>query len=142
MLGPAFSQKSLISPIVKMHLFGLYTCPITRSGLGSMALKDTHLSPLDIFHRKCLRSFLSLSSRSPTPALYFLLSEIPMSAKIHRDLFSIFFSIWSNPNTKLHEIVKYLLKTLLTLWKYRMTCISHHILKERRRGGDVKEYAE
>ena len=32
-----------------------------------------------------------------------------MSAKIHRDLFSIFYSIWCNPNTKLFQIVKYLL---------------------------------
>ena len=61
LLGPAFSQKSLISPIVKMHLFSLYTCPITRCGLGSMAIKDPQLKPIDIFQRKCLRSFLSLS---------------------------------------------------------------------------------
>lgn len=90
MLGPALSQKCLISPHAKMHLFGLYTCPITRSRLGSMALRDNILSSLDLFHRNCLRSFLSLSSRSPIPALHFLLSEMPMSAKIHRYLFSIF----------------------------------------------------
>ena len=33
-----------------------------------------------------------------------------MFAGVHRDVFSVFFSIWSNPGTKIYEIVKYLLE--------------------------------
>ena len=32
-----------------------------------------------------------------------------MEANIHRDMFSLFYSAWSNPDTKVHQIVKYLL---------------------------------
>jgi hypothetical protein len=34
-----------------------------------------------------------------------------MEGKIHRDMFSLFFSVWSNPDTKIYQIVKHLLST-------------------------------
>ena len=34
-----------------------------------------------------------------------------MEGKIHKDMFSLFFSIWSNPDSKIFKIVKYLLET-------------------------------
>ena len=42
--------------------------------------------------------------------MYFLTGELPIEAKLNRDIFSLFFSIWSNPNTKIYELVRYLLK--------------------------------
>ena len=38
----------------------------------------------------------------------FLTGELPIEAKIHKDIFSLFLSIWCNPDTKVHEIAKYL----------------------------------
>ena len=108
--GPAFAWKCLLSPTVKIHLFRTFTCPILRSGLSSFSLKTTTLHPLTIFHRKTLRGILNLSKSSNIPALYFLLGELPMEGKIHRDIFSLFFSVWSNPDSKIHQIVKYLLE--------------------------------
>ena len=49
--------------------------------------------------------------RAPTPALYFITGELPIEGKIHRDIFSLFYSIWTNPETKIFEVVKYLLKS-------------------------------
>ena len=111
MLGPAFAYKCMLSPIVKMHLFRTFTCPIIRSGLSSFALRTQQMSPLSLFHRKVLKSFLHLSQTAPTPAIHFLLGELPMEGKIHRDMFSLFYSVWNNPDTKIHQIVKYLLST-------------------------------
>ena len=68
------------------------------------------MEQIDIFHRKSLRSFLSLSDRSPVPALFFLFGELPLSAKIHRDVFSLFYGIMSNPKTTVYKIVRYLLE--------------------------------
>ena len=34
-----------------------------------------------------------------------------MEGKIHRDVFSNFYSVWNNPDTKIHAIIKYLLTT-------------------------------
>ena len=73
MLGRAFAYKCLLSPLVKMHLFRTYTCPIVRSGLSSFALRTLQMSPLSVFHRKVLKSFLHLSQSAPTPAIHFLL---------------------------------------------------------------------
>ena len=44
------------------------------------------------------------------PAIHFLTSELPIEAQIHWDIFSLFHSIWSNPNSKIYHIVKYLLE--------------------------------
>ena len=110
LLGPAFSFKCLLSPVVKIHLFRTYTCPILRSGLSSFALRTTNLDPLTIYHRKTLRGILTLSKTSNIPALYFLLGELPIEAKIHRDIFSLFYGVWSNPDCKIYSIVKYLLE--------------------------------
>ena len=86
MLGPAFAFKCLLSPVVKIHLFRTYTCPILRSGLSSFSLRTTDLEPLAICHRKILRGILTLSKSSNIPALHFLLGELPMEGKRHRDV--------------------------------------------------------
>jgi hypothetical protein len=36
--------------------------------------------------------------------------ELPVEGRLHRDVFSLFYSVWSNPDTKIHEILKHLLK--------------------------------
>ena len=110
MLGAAFAFKCLLSPAVKIHLFRTYTCPILRSGLSSFSLRTTMLQPLSIFHRKTLRGILNLSKSSNIPALHFLLGELPIEAKLHKDIFSLFFSVWKNPDSKIYDIVKYLLE--------------------------------
>ena len=111
LLGPAFSHQSLVNPAVQIHIFRLFTCPITRSGLAALAIRPTQSQPLTTFHRKILRSFLHLSDRSPIPSLHFLLGEIPLEAKLHRDVFSLFYSLWINPHTKVHRLVRHLLST-------------------------------
>ena len=110
LLGPAFSSKCLLSPAVQLHLFRIYICPIARSGLSAMALRTNHINPLSAFHKKVIRGFLHLSDKAPVPALYFLTGELPMEARIHRDVFSLFYNIWVNPQSKIYEILKYLLE--------------------------------
>ena len=61
------------------------------------------------FHHKILRGILKLSSVSPIVPLYFLLGELPMEGTLHLDMLSLFWCIWANPQTKVHDIVKYLL---------------------------------
>ena len=111
MLGPGFSFRCLLSPKVKVHLFRTFTCPIIRSGLSCSSLRTKDLQNLAIFHRKILRGILNLSKCASIPAIHFLLGELPMEAKLHRDIFSLFYSVWSNPDSKIYQIVKYLLET-------------------------------
>ena len=40
------------------------------------------------------------------------MSELPIEAKIHRDMFSLFFAIWNNPDTKIYKLVLYLLENM------------------------------
>ena len=109
--GPAFSYKCHVSPTVKLHLFRTFTCPILRSRLSSFALRKGKIDQVSLFQRKTLKSFLKLSKSAPTPAVHFLLSELPVEGKIHRDMFSLFYQVWYNQNTKIHQIVKYLLQS-------------------------------
>ena len=95
---------------VKIHLFSTYSCPILRSGLSTFVIRKAQLEPLQIFQRKCLKSFLQLSKTASTPAIHFLFGELPIEGKMHRDIFSLFYSIWTNPKSKIFEIVKYLLE--------------------------------
>ena len=111
LLGAGFAFKCLLSPLVKFHLYRTYTCPILRSGLYSFSLRSNHLEPLSIFHRKILRGILNFSKSSNIPALYFLLGELPVEAKIHQDIFALFYAVWNNPQTKMYSIVKFLLET-------------------------------
>ena len=55
LLGPAFSSKCLLSPVVQLHLFRIFTCPIARSGLAAMTLRSNHINPLTMFHKKTIR---------------------------------------------------------------------------------------
>ena len=110
LLGPAFSIKCLLSPMLKLHLFRTYIAPIARSGLSAMTLNSKHLNSLTIFQRKVLRGFLGLSNRAPVPALYFATGELPFEASLHRDVFSLFHNVWCNPQMKIFEIIEYLLQ--------------------------------
>ena len=109
LLGPAFSFQSLVNPKVQMYIFRMFTSPITLSGLSALAIRPAQCKPLVMFHRRIMRSFLHLSDRCAIPSLHFILGEITIEARLHRDVFSVFYSIWSNPNTKVHHLVKYLL---------------------------------
>ena len=75
-----------------------------------MTLRDSHMKQINMFHKKILRGFLGLSDRSPISGLYFIFSEIPMEASIHRDVFSLFYSVLANPQSKIHQVVKYLME--------------------------------
>ena len=110
MLGPAFQYKCLLSPVLKFHLFRTYISPILRSGLSSFALKASQIHSITIFHRKILRGILNFSKSSNLAPLYFLLGELPIEAQIHRDVFSLFYNVWINPNSKISQIIKYLLQ--------------------------------
>ena len=110
MLGPAFSYKCLLSPVLKLYLYRTFTCPILRSGLATFSLRKNKIEELSIFQRTILKGILKLSKSAPTPAIHFLLSELPVEAKLHKDVFPLFYNIWCNPDTKIHQIVKYLLK--------------------------------
>ena len=68
------------------------------------------MKPLTVFHHKVLRGILKLSPYSPVVPLYFLLGEVPMEASLHLDVLALFWNIWSNPQTKAFEVLKYLLK--------------------------------
>ena len=46
---------------------------------------------------------------SPKVPLYFLLGQLPIEAVHHNDVLTLFWCIWDNPQTKIHDILKYLL---------------------------------
>ena len=75
-----------------------------------MTLRDNHLDPLSSFQRKVIRGFLHLSDRSPIPSLFFLTGELPIVARLHRDIFSLFYNIWINPESQIFKLTKYLLE--------------------------------
>ena len=55
LLGPAFSFRCLLSPVVKLHLYRTFVCPVLRSGLSSLVVRNTLTSPLSFFQRKVLK---------------------------------------------------------------------------------------
>ena len=110
LLGPAFAFKCLLPPTVQIHLWRTYNLPVLCSGLSSLPIRPTNMKKLSVFQNKILRGFLKLSNSSPTPALYFLLGELPIEARLHLDTMSLFYNIWANPQTTIHEVVKYLLQ--------------------------------
>ena len=94
-----------------LKLGGCFVYAHIRSGLSGLALRSAQVETLALFKRKILKSILKLSTSAPTPAIHFLTGELPVEGKLHRNIFSAFFSIWSHPDTKIYDILKYLLET-------------------------------
>ena len=44
-----------------------------------------------------------------TPAIHFLTGELPIEGKIHIHIFSLFLGVWRNQDTKVYQIIKYIL---------------------------------
>ena len=110
LLGPALSYKCQLSPIVQLHLWKTYSLPVLRSGLSALPIRPATLKSLEVFQRKIFRGFLKLSNSSPVPSLFFLLGEVPIEASVHMDLLGLFYTILSNPQTKLWH----------TSWRWRI----------------------
>ena len=123
LLGPAFSFKCTLSPLTQVHLWRTYNLPVALSGLAALPIRPNNIKSLTLFHNKILRGFLKLSNSSPTAALHFLLGELPIEAKLHMDTLGLFHNIWANPNTTVHEAIKYILKMKTT----NSTTWSNHV---------------
>ena len=109
-----------------------YNLPVLRSGLSAIPIRPAHTTSLSTFHNKILRGFLHLSQSSPIPALYFLLGELPIEAQLHLDVLSLFFNIWTNPDTTVYRIMQYILKmsnTKSTTWAVhvRLLCLQYSL---------------
>ena len=81
------------------------------------------MKPLIIFHNKILRGFLKLSQSSPVPALHFLLGELPVEAVLNINTLTLFYNVWTNPDTTVSAMVAYILKMCDT----KSTTWSNHI---------------
>ena len=73
---------------------------------------------------------MKLSDSSPVPGLYFLSGELPVEGKLHMDLLSLFYTILINPQTKVFEMVKYILMmsdSKSTTWSahVRIVCLMY-----------------
>ena len=123
LLGPALSYKCKLSPQVQLHLWRTYSLPILQSGLSALPVRSTNLKPLQIFQNKILRGFLKQSHCSPIPSLYFLCGELPIEARLHIDLLTLFQNVWSNPQTKIFDMVLYIMK----MAGPKSTCWAAHV---------------
>ena len=112
LLGPCFSSKCLLSATLQLKIFRTFVCPVLRSGLSTFVLTDKHIESLSIYHRKILKGILHVSKQCPSPAIYFALAEAPIEETIHREVFSLFFNIWINPQTKLFKVISYILENI------------------------------
>ena len=72
---------------------------------------------------------MRLSKQTSTSAVYFLTGELPVEAIIHRDILSLFYSVWINPQSKIYTIIKYLL-TNITSKSKTWTNFLRHICKQ------------
>ena len=109
LLGNIFSFKCKLSQTVLLHVWSIYVNPALRSGLAALPIRPQVMSTVTSFHNKILRGILKLSPVSPIPPLHFLLGELPIEAVLHMDVLTLFWNIWANPQTKIFEILKYLL---------------------------------
>ena len=108
-LGNIFSYRCKLSQVVQYHTWSVYIKPVLRSGLAALPIRPAVMKPLVTFQNKILRAILKLSPYSPTAPLYFMLGELPIEASLHIDIFSLFWNIWVNPQTKVFSVLKYLL---------------------------------
>ena len=123
LLGPAFSYNCLLSPVVQTHLWRTCCLPVLLSGLPALPIRPTNLKSLQVFQHKVLRGFLKLSSSSPTPALFFLLGEMPIEGLLHIRTLGLLHNVWSNPSTTVYNMVVYMLK----MCKRNSTTWSNHV---------------
>ena len=123
LLGPAFAFKCLLSPLVQIHLWRTYNLPVLVSGLAALPIRPSNMTSLNIFQNKVMRGFLKLSNSSPVPSLYFLLGELPAEGIVHIRTLTIFHNIWSNPDTTVYKMVKY----ILTMCGSSSTTWSNHL---------------
>ena len=104
LLGNMFSYKCKISQRVLYHIWSIFVNPVARSGLAALPLRPSAMKTMTSFHLKVLRGILKFSKVSLIAPLFFLLGELPIEATLHLDILTLFWSIWANLHTKIHDI--------------------------------------
>ena len=110
LLGPVFSYRCLLSPLLQTHLWRTCCYPTLLSGLPALPIRPSNMKSLQLFQRKVLRGILKLSQTSPIPAIHFLLGELPVEAMLHIRTLGIFHNIWMNPTSSVNPLLQYILK--------------------------------
>ena len=127
LFGPTFAYKCLLSPVVQLHIWRTCCLPVLLSGLPALPVRPSIARSLKLFHNKVMRGFLKLSKSSPTPALHFLLGELPVEGVLHIRTLCLFHNVWSNPSFTVFNMIKYIMKmceSSSTTWSNHVQLLS------------------
>ena len=111
LMGNPFSYSSLVNPSVQFKTFETYSLGVLTSGLCSLVIQPDSIPMKSLIRleRKLYRAFLGLSTQSPVPSLYFLLGALPIEGVLARNALSLFWNLWTNPETLAFKVVRHVL---------------------------------
>ena len=108
--GTLTAPRISLPQTIKTHLRHTYNLSVLYSGLSVLPRRPAHTASISTFQNKIMCGFLHLSQTSPISALYFLLGELPIEGRLHLDVMSLFYSMWTNPDTTAFKLVQYIMK--------------------------------
>ena len=105
LMGSGMHGTNGIDAVTSYNIYSTYVLPRLLYGLEVLPLKKKHITSLENFHRKSLRSFQSLPQRTAISAIYLILGALPVEAELHKRRLSLLYSLLSCENTRITEII-------------------------------------
>ena len=104
LMGTGFHGTNGLPPKVSLKIYSTYVIPRLLFGLESLVVNKTQLQMLEVFHKKTLRCIQGLPERVASSAIYLLIGEIPIAAKLHIKISSLLQMIANDPESALHKV--------------------------------------
>ena len=105
LMGSGIHGTNGIDAKTSFSLYSTYVLPRLLYGLEVLPLRKKHITSLENFHRKSLRTFQSLPQRTAISAIYLLVRALPVEAELHKRKLSLLYSLLACENFKIKQVI-------------------------------------
>ena len=103
-MGAGLHGTNGLPPNACLKLYTTYVLPRLMFGLEALVITKAQTQKLETFHRRTLRCIQRLPECVATAAIYLLIGEVPIAAKLHIKIANLLQSIAEDPESVLYKV--------------------------------------
>ena len=122
------------NPAATLRVEAVYGVSVLLSGLASLILSSKEENLLDQYYKVHIQRLLKLHQATPAPVVYFLAGCLPLTAKLHLRMFSLFGQLCrlrAGDNILAHQARAIYSSSCSTskswFWKIRQLCLQYDL---------------
>ncbi len=111
LMGAGLHGLNGLNPVAATKLYDIYVMPVLLNSLEALILTKGELQKLEDFYRATLKHLQHLPVATANPAVYLLLGVLPLEARIHKKVLTLFVNILQRAGSVEEQVIRRQLAT-------------------------------